>query len=224
VQCDETKPACTKCQTYGASCPGYERSFKFVDRVHRRPQPSYSDKEAFAKKGSDEMSTDPKLTAISMSTASSYRGSGSSRIATIHSPDVYQVQCLSTWIEDVSRSQSSGPDEVTIARLFCFIPARLGSSSALDLAVRCLTVHHLGIAEGDEDIVRHGWFTYGKALSSLQKAVYDPVEAMKSETMCATMILALYEVHRGSLMLTSNKLNTNISFSSCSHARKATPG
>lgn len=195
-----------------------------MDRVHRRPQLSCNDKETFAKMDSDAMSTDPKLTAINMLTASSYRGSGNSRIATIHSPDVYQVQCLSAWIEDVSRSQSSGLDEVTIARLFCLIPARLGTSSALDLAVRCLTVHNFGMAEGDEDIIRHGRFTYGKALSSLQRAIYDPVEVIKSETMCATMILTLYEVHSGSLMLTSNKLSTNISFPSCSHVRKATPG
>ena len=128
------------------------------------------------------------------------RHSGSSLPAIIHSPGIYQVQCLSTWIEDVSRNQSSVPDEITIARLFCFIPARLGASSALDLAVRCLTVHHFGITEGNEDIIRQGQFAYGKALRSLQEAIYDPLEAMRSETLCATMILTIYEVHRPQLI------------------------
>lgn len=126
----------------------------------------------------------------------SSRSSASGLTATIHSPDIYQIQCLSTWIQDISWRPSSVQDQSTIARLFYLIPARLGNSSALDLAVRCLTVHHLGITEGNEDIVLHGRIAYGKALSSLQRAIYDPAEAMKSETLCATMILSIYEVDR----------------------------
>jgi len=203
VQCDETRPACSKCQTYGVSCPGYERSFKFVDRVHRRPRSSCNDSEASAQENDVAVCTDPKPTATSALVVPSCRGY-ENNFTTIHSPDTYQVQCLSTWIEDVSPSKLSVPDEVTIARLFYFIPARLGRSSALDLAVRCFTVHHLGITEGNEDVIRHGWLAYGKALNSLQKAIYDPVEALRSETICATMILTLYEVHHDALTLTSN--------------------
>jgi hypothetical protein len=105
------------------------------------------------------------------------------------------MQLLSTWIEDISGKASQIPDEVTIARLFCFIPACLGGSSALDSAVHCLTVHYLGIQQGNEEITRYGRLAYGKALCDIQKAIDDPVEAMKSTTLCATMILSLYEVN-----------------------------
>jgi hypothetical protein len=118
---------------------------------------------------------------------------------------MHQIQCLSTWIEDVSRSPSVS-DENTIARIFFLIPARLGTSSALDMAVHCLTVHHLGVMQGNEDIVRHGRLTYGKALFNLQKAVYDPAQALTSETLCATMILSIYEVDYNSLLLVSNQI------------------
>ena len=205
MKCDETRPACAKCQTYGVICPGYERAFKFVDRAHRRPQPSCDDRTVPVQDWSEAVT--PRLPPTGSSSSSPKRSMaissqslGSCLTSTIHSPGMYQIQCLSTWIEDVSRSPSSVPDEITIARLFSFIPARLGNSSALDLAVRCLTVHHFGISEGNEDIVRHGWLAYGKALSSLQRAIYDPVEAMKSETLCAIMILSIYEVCRPQLI------------------------
>ncbi|OAA58551.1 C6 zinc finger domain protein [Niveomyces insectorum RCEF 264] len=34
VRCDEGRPGCGKCATYGAECPGYDRSIKFVTGKH----------------------------------------------------------------------------------------------------------------------------------------------------------------------------------------------
>lgn len=73
------------------------------------------------------------------------------------------------------------------------------------MAVRCLTVHHLGITRGNEEIVRHGRYAYGKALCYIQKAIYDPAEALASETLCATMILSIYEVEFNPLFLVSTR-------------------
>jgi hypothetical protein len=181
------------------SCPGYEKTFKFVDRAHRRPQKSCNSNGTSAQEDVETVTPTKASSAIALNSTDismvvSSRHSGSTLTTRIYSPSIHQVQCLSTWIEDVSRSRSSIPDQITIAQLFCFIPSRLGRSRALDLAVRCLTVHHLGVTECSEQIIRHGRFDYGKALCSLQKAVYDPVEAMRSETLCATMILCIYEV------------------------------
>ncbi len=65
--------------------------------------------------------------------------------------------------------------------------------------------------EGNEAIIRHGWSAYSKALFSLQKAIYDPVEAVKSETLCATMILTIYEVCHDSMLNSSGwRANTSI--------------
>jgi len=120
--------------------------------------------------------------------------------ATISSPSINQTQCLSRWIADVSKSHSSNPDEMAIPKLFYFLTARLGTSNALDMAIRCLTVHHLGITQDNEQAVRYSRFVYGKALSSLQKAIYNPAQATTSTTICATMVLCLYEVCDGSLI------------------------
>jgi len=191
------------------SCPGYERALKFVDQVHRHAKASCHGKGASAQERDNV--TPPALISTTSSSSSSKwpmvlpsRSSGSRLASTIHSPRMYQVQCLSTWIEDISRSPSSVSDEITIAQMFFFIPARLGTSNALDMAVRCLTVHHLGITQGNEEIVRHGRYAYGKALCNLQKAINDPGEALSSETLCATMILSIYEVDYNSLLLVSN--------------------
>ncbi|KAL1897723.1 hypothetical protein Sste5346_004031 [Sporothrix stenoceras] len=52
VRCDEGRPGCAKCATYGADCPGYDRSLKFVSgkhQVRKRGQASSSkDREAAA--------------------------------------------------------------------------------------------------------------------------------------------------------------------------------
>jgi hypothetical protein len=196
-----------------------------VDRAHSRPQSSYNDKGASGQECSEAISPAPTSTASSSSCPKrsivvSSRSSESGLSSTIHSPGTYQIQCLSNWIVDVSRSPSSFPDEITIARLFCFIPMRLGTSSALDMAVRCLTVHHLGITQENQQVVLQSRLMYGKALSCLQKAIYDPVQATTSATLCATITLCLYEVNCHSLILIPV---LKLSFS-CSRARKLTLG
>ena len=35
VKCDETRPACSKCQKYGVDCPGYDKVIKFVSQKHQ---------------------------------------------------------------------------------------------------------------------------------------------------------------------------------------------
>lgn len=68
---------------------------------------------------------------------------------------------------------------------------------ALDDAFRCLitAAHSLLVpndSQGDEAIL-HG---YGKALSSLQQAIYQPNNRYAAEILCAMGILSIIEVGR----------------------------
>ncbi len=78
---------------------------------------------------------------------------------------------------------------------FSFIPSRFGHVLALDDAFRCLiTVAHSNLVpayklSGDKIL---GY--YGKALCSLQSAVSDPNSRYTAEVLCATAVLALFEV------------------------------
>ena len=83
---------------------------------------------------------------------------------------------------------------MAMSRWLSFVPERLGTSSALDKAVRCFTAHHVATTHGNEQMVRYGRVVYGQALSSLQKSLYDPMAVTSSERLCATMLLCMYEV------------------------------
>ena len=112
----------------------------------------------------------------------------------IHSPSLQDEQCLALVIADLSISDST--EVVLTSRWLSLIPERLSTSDALDTAVRCFAIHHLGIIHGNEQMIRCARSTYGQALTSLQKALYNPVEVMSSQTLCATSILCMYEVRK----------------------------
>ncbi len=52
----------------------------------------------------------------------------------------------------------------------------------------------MGLTHHNEQMTRYARVTYGQALCSLQKALYDPVQVATSETLCAASLLCLYEV------------------------------
>jgi hypothetical protein len=78
---------------------------------------------------------------------------------------------------------------------FSFIPPRFGHSVALDDAFRCLiTVAHSKLVPDHQSSHELIFSHYGKALRSLQSAVIDPKARYSVEVLCATAILALFEV------------------------------
>jgi len=70
-----------------------------------------------------------------------------------------------------------------------YIPARIGGSTALDDAVRCIMSAPLRLGEPDDGPQR-----YLKALQSLQFALQDGVSARRPETLAAVALLHMYEL------------------------------
>ncbi|KAK1238187.1 hypothetical protein MKX08_002766 [Trichoderma sp. CBMAI-0020] len=78
---------------------------------------------------------------------------------------------------------------------FSFIPPRFGHVAALDDAFRCLiTAAHSLLVPNDsrgDEVMLH---SYGKALQSLQQAIYKPNNRYAAETLCAMGILSIVEI------------------------------
>lgn len=78
---------------------------------------------------------------------------------------------------------------------FSFIPPRFGQAAVLDDAFRCLVtaVHSLLVPDHKSNprVILH---CYETALHSLRSAVSDPTVRYSSEVLCATAMLALFEV------------------------------
>ena len=97
-------------------------------------------------------------------------------------------------LELIEHLSTQRPLGLSLSQLGCFIslvPPRLGFSTALDDAVKCLCVAYTAILLTNHTVdVMH----YTKALKSLRKCICDPVSALSSETLCAVICLSWYEV------------------------------
>lgn len=111
----------------------------------------------------------------------------------IEFPEAYQLQLISTLVDNLPKSDSTS-DMLVIARWLSFLPGRFGKSKALDTAMTCFTTQQIGIAGDDQQMLRYGRSSYVQALVLLQRSLNNPVEAVKSETQCAAMLLCVYEV------------------------------
>jgi hypothetical protein len=111
----------------------------------------------------------------------------------IEFPEAYQLQLISTLVDNLPKSGSTS-DILVIARWLSFLPGKFGKSKALDAAMTCFTTQQIGTACDDQQMLRYGRSSYVQALVQLQKSLNNPVEAVTSETQCAAMLLCVYEV------------------------------
>ena len=78
---------------------------------------------------------------------------------------------------------------------FSFLPSRYGHTACLDDAAHCVIARIQQWMRYPSDPPNKFVLSlYSKSLSSLQRALNDPALYMKPEVLCATSILAIYEV------------------------------
>ena len=113
------------------------------------------------------------------------------------SPDHELAQTLSIFTASFSRSgsyaDSSGDLKSFMSWLGC-IPSHLGKNSALDGAVACLSLHSIGTFSQSPNLTRESFRFYGKALYWLRQNLKSNHLALAPETVCATIILSIFEV------------------------------
>jgi Fungal specific transcription factor domain len=115
------------------------------------------------------------------------------------SPNAYHSQFLSLFISWISPPQPLAPELLFFRNWLSNVPHHIGRSQALDHASQCLTTGYYGRIAGDEHAIRSSKQMYGQALRSLQWSINDDSQGLSSETLCATMLLNLYEVSKLSI-------------------------
>ena len=89
---------------------------------------------------------------------------------------------------------------------FTYVPGRFGHYPCLDDAIRCTASRVRLWIRGETSVNAATLSLYTKALDSLQDAINDPIRRLMPETLCATELLAIYEVI-SSLELVSGDAN-----------------
>lgn len=100
------------------------------------------------------------------------------------------------FLERLSKVQAAGYKLQQFGTFFEILPTQIGTNAALDAAIRCLLETHrlalCGVAENSEKDLYH----YAEALTLVQQDIDHFCEETPPGTVCAAVILALYEVSR----------------------------
>lgn len=172
-------------------CPGYDRSFKFIEGKpyrQRRHRP-----------GSE--SDDAQTENLTADTLDETRAAGqmllektsSPSSSSLDSPASNVLQSLNILIYDISYPFAPSPAH-NFFRWFSLLPTIYGENPTLDATIRCFTAHHYGSVVQNEQMVRYSRSSYGEALYRLRRSLQNPEESFSSHIFCAVVILCLYEV------------------------------
>ena len=138
--------------------------------------------------------------------------------------DVLDLSGLTTYhigrpvVEELSRSPSALVDLLKHKpwSYFSYVPQRIGQTACLDDAVRCVLARVCQcVGTPGEPPTRSVLAFYSKALKSLQAAIDDPELRLHANVLCATEVLAIYEVSKdiyirfSSVLITSRQLLDN---------------
>jgi len=208
VKCDQTRPACGNCTKYGAECPGYDRTPKFVAGKHKiRPRQKHEPSPfcaASSAVSSAVSSSSPSSSSPSAADPSPFvtstGGAGAGGLVSAPAPFAVPAQLpdnraafVSTMIENIWTNETK-VEFMWWGPWFTHVPAQLGRKVTLDSAMCAMTLHMLGKARADQALVAQSRQLYGQSLTALQVALNHPDEWRSSETLCATMLLCYFEV------------------------------
>ncbi|KAJ4144701.1 hypothetical protein LMH87_003574 [Akanthomyces muscarius] len=185
VKCDEAKPGCGNCTRYGAECPGYERSLKFVSEKHH----------VRTRKKNSSGSPGSSSSAWSVATASggSPRGPSPTSIVVME-PVPNRGQFVSTLVE----TARTAIEERDASGYFSWVRfGTVGSHAILDGALCSLAMHLVGKDVSDMNMIAHSRTMYGQSLHNLQQALHHPTKWRASETLCTAILLCIFELFAG---------------------------
>lgn len=97
-------------------------------------------------------------------------------------------------IRTLDASNLAGLRPTGFESFLSFVPARLGHNAALDDAVECLVTLYSTLFLPDHHTKNRHRSKYVQALASLRGCLADSSIALSSETLCATLLLSIYEV------------------------------
>lgn len=206
--------ACGNCLKYGAECPGYEKSRKFVDGKHAvrgrqrlaiQTTKGYDTQVHFS--SALESESDPTVSKLQSFTPltnqsaltqwshnfSKYGG----HVQAI--PGVLKERCVPFVYNMMGQlfTIHSREEVAFTAPWFNSILNYLGMTPVLDSAMCAFMLQLVGKAKQDAADVDRSRDIYGQALGALQKALNHPVAWKSTETLAATILCSIFEVSQG---------------------------
>lgn len=146
------------------------------------------------------------VTRIRMAMPRSVPSSGYERMRMGYGFDLMDISALTTFHTGRITAQVLSREPHRLAHVlrcrqwsyFSFLPSRYGRSACLDDAAHCVAARVRQWMDTPSNPPDKGVLSlYSKSLTSLQNALGDPVTCLQPEVLCATVILAIYEVSRG---------------------------
>ena len=213
VQCDEQRPACTQCTTTNRICPGYAHLF---DLVLRDQTESVTRKAQQRKRRHDPADVRATSTAAEASVTAVVPGlttgqrtfrTSSSHIASPTYSGYFLPLSLPKSFHDSPEEQAINgffQNYVLIPRhhhsrrgyLDCLLPLYQNArhDSLLSLATTAMALAIEGGAPSRAHYRKLSQSFFGRALVKTGRAIRDPVESIKDETLMAVLLLSFYEV------------------------------
>ncbi|KAL8913327.1 MAG: hypothetical protein Q9171_001804 [Xanthocarpia ochracea] len=211
IKCDEQRPACTQCATTNRICPGYTHLFDLV----LRDQTESVTRKAQRKSKRDSANVKTTVTAAEMPTTAVVV-SLSGRQAdypTGRFRSSFASPTNSGYYLPLSKSFQDSPEEQAINGFFqnyvliprhpysrrgfldCLLPLYQNTrhDSLLSLATTAIA---LIIESGSPSTAHYRQLSqsfFGRALVKTGKAIRDPVESVKDETLMSVLLLSFYE-------------------------------
>ncbi|KAL6701538.1 hypothetical protein J3F84DRAFT_399269 [Trichoderma pleuroticola] len=209
IKCDEGRPICGRCLRGDRECV-YPPQFHFVDTNTRFAVPEMGERPALWRTGAEDLKAKLSLLygegdddgMIYKFQLLRYRSTTPLSSPRDSSPPVPNTPSLSRGEKLASAlvaSFKNPPDGYRLhhlGRYMTEIPCRLGHNPALDVAVECLLQSHTQLLEATQfsQLSTHPSPEYIRALQTLQNVIADPILGTSAETVCATMLMAYYEM------------------------------
>ncbi|KAE9366811.1 hypothetical protein N431DRAFT_495200 [Stipitochalara longipes BDJ] len=201
-KCDEKKPACSQCLVSGWTCPGYNTPWKFIDETtqlakHYANRKYVYDVIDLELEAAHRRDLGPGIE-LDAQWEPSYRMRNDLAVmcTNLYVPRHIDPNPLGTALIFCMGSKVEGlliPLHL-VGSFFDFIPARMGFNNALDDVVSCLCSIYSRKLSTPYGYQRDVYQSYIKALASLRVCLEDPGLRMKSETLCASILLQMCEL------------------------------
>lgn len=201
-QCDEARPACSACTKTKLTCPGYRRPLDLIlrdqneivrDKVQGRKHQKIP---STSSKSSNNTSPEPSDNAqVIPTTADAWRSIALPTELMSNTPE-YAATCVFFYNVVVINQHPDTRRGFMQALLPLYNEARPGS--LLDLAVTTVSLAMFGMSRRTQDFVQLGHKAFSKALLATGKAIEDPTDSLKDETLMAVLLLSLFEVSKPS--------------------------
>jgi len=132
------------------------------------------------------------------------------RMVPLSPADRLAYQFLGTFRADLPRGKSL----IAFGKFVPEMPRHVGIHKAFDLSLEALCLAHSSLLTGnDENLVKSRHF-YALALIELRYCLGDPQRATPAETLCAAMMLGIYEVRVSPVI---SKFRINLRVAICFH-------